>query len=74
MFIKKPGDTPSNSAAKFNEYGDNTEPLFLKSLNSNLIQKDGSFRVDVQGGNMATTMRSSRPCSSAVAASCTSRA
>jgi MtrB/PioB family decaheme-associated outer membrane protein len=52
VFIKKPGDTPSNSAAKFNEYGDNTEPLFLKSLNFSLIQRDGSFRVDLHGANI----------------------
>ena len=52
VFIKKPGDKPSNSAAKFNEYGDNTEPLFLKSLNFGLIQRDGSFRVDLHGANI----------------------
>ena len=52
VFIKKPGDTPSNSAAKFNEYGDNTEPLFLNSLNFGLIKKDGSFRVDLHGANI----------------------
>lgn len=52
VFIKKPGDAPSNSAAKFNEYGDNTEPLFLRSLNFSLIQKDASFRVDVRGANI----------------------
>jgi len=52
VFIKKPGDKPSNSAAKFNEYGDNTEPLFLKSLNFSLIQRDGSFRVDLHGANI----------------------
>ena len=52
VFIKKPGDTASNSAAKFNEYGDNTDPLFLKSLNFALVKNDGSFRVDLHGANI----------------------
>ena len=53
VFIKKPGDTPSNSAAKFNEYGDNTEPLFLKSLNSSLMRKEGkTFASTCTGGNI----------------------
>jgi MtrB/PioB family decaheme-associated outer membrane protein len=52
VFITKPGDKPANSAAKFNEYGDNTEPVFLQSLNFALVNKDGGFRADLHGANI----------------------
>ena len=52
VFINKPGDKPINSAAKFNEYGDNTEPLFLQSLNFALVNKNGGFRADLHGANI----------------------
>jgi len=52
VFIDKPGDKPANSAAKFNEYGDNTEPVFLQSLNYALVDKSGGFRADLHGANI----------------------
>ena len=52
VFIIKPGDTPSNSAAKFNEYGDRTEPLSLSSVNFGLVKNDGTFRADLHGADI----------------------
>jgi hypothetical protein len=52
VFITKPGDKPSNSAAKFNEYGDRTDSAFLKSLNFALVKSDGTFRLDLHGANI----------------------
>ncbi|MGA2492086.1 MAG: MtrB/PioB family outer membrane beta-barrel protein [Roseiarcus sp.] len=52
VFIKKPGDTPSNSAAKFNEYGDRTDPFSLSSINFGVVKRDGTFRADLHGSDI----------------------
>jgi hypothetical protein len=52
VFITKPGDTSANSAAKFNEYGDRTDPLSLSSINFGVVKKDGTFRADLHGSDI----------------------
>lgn len=52
VFITKPGDTAANSAAKFNEYGDRTDPLSLSSINFGVAKKDGTFRADLHGADV----------------------
>lgn len=53
-FFSKPGTSPSNSAAKFNEYGTQTNSAFLRSFNFNLENKDSSIVADVYGKNLFT--------------------
>ena len=52
VFIAKPGAKPANSAAKFNEYGDRTEPLSFSGINFGLVKKDGTFRANLLGSDI----------------------
>ena len=52
VFITKPGDKASNSAAKFNEYGDRTNSLSLSSVNFGVVKNDGTFRADLHGSDI----------------------
>ncbi len=56
-FIEKPGNTPGNSSAKFNQYGDRTDPVFLTMFNFGLYNPDGSLRIDGFGKNVGTNQQ-----------------
>ena len=44
--------SPGNSAAKFNEYGRQTDPLFFRSLDVQWKRKDGGLNISVLGANI----------------------
>ena len=52
VFIDGPGKTASNSAAKFNQYGNQTNPVYLKAFN--VDGTDGVTRAEILGKNIAT--------------------
>ena len=54
VFIDKPGTSPVNSAAKFNQYGNETNPLNLKAFNVGTSSGDGSIVAEVLGKNIGT--------------------
>lgn len=56
-FITKPGNTPDNSSAKFNQYGDRTDPVFLNFFKFGLYNQDGSFRLEALGKNVGTNQQ-----------------
>ena len=41
-----------NSAAGYNQYGNQTDPLFMRSLEANFAKKDGSMNVELLGANI----------------------
>ncbi len=52
VFINKPGTSPSDNLAKFEEYGNQTDPVFLRSLDFGFATRDGTFTAEVMGKNI----------------------
>jgi len=56
-FIEKPGFSPSNSSAKFNQFGTRTDPAFLTMFNFSLYNPDGSLRINGFGRDVGTNQQ-----------------
>ncbi len=54
VFLDKPGKTAANSAAKFNQYGNRTDPVFLTALDYGIGTTDGSYTAEVLGKIIGT--------------------
>ena len=64
VFIKKPGNSPANSAAKFNEYGDRTAPSLSAASTSGWSRGMGRSAPTCSAATSARTIRSSSSTSS----------
>ncbi len=53
-FLDRPNNSVSNNSAKFNQYGDREEPLFLSNFNFNAAALDGTTLISGMGSNVAT--------------------
>ena len=53
-FIEKPGSTPNNSAAKFNQFGTLTNPVFLNFFDVGAQGYDYKYTFEALGQNVAT--------------------
>ena len=53
-FIEKPGDTPSNSAAKFNQFGTLTNPVFLNFFDLGAQSPNYTYTFEALGQNVGT--------------------
>jgi MtrB/PioB family decaheme-associated outer membrane protein len=52
VFINKPGASPSDNLAKFEEFGNQTDAVFLRSLDFGFATRDGTFTAEVMGKNI----------------------
>jgi len=53
-FIDKPGNTRSDNLAKFEEYGNRTNPVFMPFIDLGASAKDGHFVAELYGKNVGT--------------------
>jgi MtrB/PioB family decaheme-associated outer membrane protein len=53
-FIEKPGSSPSNSLAKFNQYGTLTNPVFLNFFDVGAQGQDYKYTFEALGKNVGT--------------------
>ena len=53
-FLNRPNNSISNNSAKFNQYGDREEPLFLSNFNFNAAALDGTTLISGMGSNVGT--------------------
>ena len=51
-FIEKPGSTPNNSAAKFNQFGTLTNPVFLNFFDLGAQGYDYKYTFEALGQNV----------------------
>ncbi len=53
-FLNRPNQSLNNNSAKFNQYGDREEPLFLTNFNFNAAALNGTTLISGMGANVGT--------------------